>query len=129
MPKTRNWEHRAGKGFVDKLDEVVIEAGEFTFSRREMIERLHCGNFAAGARLNRALRQFSGYRTVSDLAKHVKVHDLMSLKHVGVTTVYVFMCIVEYAKLSPLHWLGSETTIATTYNNSKKKARKKRKKR
>ncbi len=129
MPKTRNWEHRAGKGFVDRLDEVILRVGEYTFSRREMIELLHCGNFAAGARLNWALKEFSGHYTVSDLAKHVKVYDLMRMKHIGVTTVYVFMCVIEYAKLSPLHWLGSETTIATTYNNSKKKARKKRKKR
>jgi len=128
MPRKREWEQRAGKDFVDRLDEVVISVGEFTFSRREMIELLHCGNFAAGARLNRALRQFSGYRTVSELAKGVKIGDLMSVRHVGVTTVYVFMCIVEYAKLSPLRWLGSETTIATTYEHAKKTARKKREK-
>lgn len=128
MPRQRDWEHRAGKGFVDRLDEVVIKAGEFTFSRREMIEILHCGNFAAGARLNRALMQFSGYPTVSDIAKHVKVYDLMRIKHVGVTTVYVWMCILEYSRLSPLRWLGSEVSIATTYEHSKKKARKRKKK-
>jgi hypothetical protein len=128
MPRQRDWEYRAGKGFVDRLDEVVIRVGEYTFSRREMIELLKCGNFAAGARLNRAMMQFSGYRTVSELARAVKIGDLMSIKHVGVTTVFVWMCVVEYAKLSPLRWLDSEVSIATTYEHTKKKARKRKKK-
>ncbi len=130
MPsKIQDMERRVGKGFADRQNAVVLTIGEYQFTRRVVNKKLECGYTPAVSRLNKVVkRHYSSFKTVSAMARAVKCWDLESFKHVGDVTVYVFMCVMKYAKIDPDAWLDSDYTIATTCRNHKKKARKKHKK-
>lgn len=114
----KNWEKRAGKAFLDRFDEVVIEIGSTAFTRREMIEKLKCANFAAAKTLTWALERFKP-QDARELSRRVDIHDLFGIKGVGVTTVYVWMCVLDHLGKSPEKWVDQEVTLPTLYAKAK----------
>lgn len=93
------------KGFAEALDTVVIDAGgELSFTRRQMIEDLDCGNFNAAARLSKVLRRL-GIHTVAKLYR-TDPQSLLRARGVGEATVYVAMCILDARKYDVYKWWG-----------------------
>lgn len=91
-----------GKGFADRLDEVIISAGEIVYTRREMIDFIGNANFNAAARLNKLLKRLK-IKTLGQLAK-ISPYDLYKVKGCGDTTVYVAMCILDTHKYNVMDW-------------------------
>ncbi|MBI3952514.1 MAG: hypothetical protein HY336_00995 [Candidatus Doudnabacteria bacterium] len=115
---SRKWERKVGKAFLDRLDEVILEIGKDTFTRRQLIDDLHCGNMSAAANLDWVLKRFEP-RSIKELAARVDIEDLFSIKGVGEATVYVWMCAVEHAGRNPEEWLDREVKLTTLYANRK----------
>ena len=118
----KKWEAMVGRSFLGRLDEVILEIGETTFTCREMIDKLHCGNFAAAKNLSWALERFKP-ENARELARRVDIEDLFVIKGVGVTTVYVWMCVLDALGKSPEKWLDQEVTLPTLYAKRHNKRR------
>lgn len=122
-----------GKTFVDRQHEIVLRIGKTGYTRQQMVDTLHCGNFNAARRLSRAAEQLA-VNSAQEMATRVSLEDLFRIRDVGVTTVYVWLCILETLNKNPLQWLDRSTdeivTLATEKDRIKKaqpvKAKKKR---
>lgn len=118
----KKWEEKVGKSFLNHLDETILEIGKDQISRRDLVEKMRCGNFAAAVRLHHALQDFEP-RSVRDIARRVCVADLFAIKGVGEATIYVWMCVLEHSSVNPTSWLDSEVKIPTLYSR-RRRARK-----
>lgn len=120
-----NWNDQRllGKRFVDLQHEVVLRIGKTGWTRQEMVDRLHCGNFNAARRLTRAAQQL-GVGSPTEMASRVSLEDLFKVRDVGVTTVYVWLCILEGINKNPLQWLDRSEDEIVTLNTEKKRAMK-----
>ncbi len=98
-----------GKTFFDRQNEVVLRIGKDRWSRRELVEVLKCGHFAAAARLTKALED-ARVSSVVDACRHLSLHDLLEREGVGETTAYVFMCAVDAVGKDPVRWCEREHT-------------------
>lgn len=110
-----------GKSLIDHQQKVVLEIGSDRWTRQEMIDLLHCGNFVAASNLTRAMKGF-GVRSVKDAMRSVIVSELSTVRGVGVTTVYVFMCAIEAVDRDPLVWVDfkrSPKTVGTKILNAR----------
>lgn len=117
-----------GKTFADKLDEVVFAVSDtLTFSRRDMIEVLKCGNFNAATRLEKALKKL-GIKTPAQLYK-LDPFSLVRIRSIGETSLYVAMCILDSAGYDVVKWWGWHDTNTVKFASFKrdaiKRARKK----
>src|SRR3970040_2435368 len=95
-------ENIIGKGFADKLDEVVIESGKLIYTRREMVERLGCANFIAAAKLSKILRRL-GIATPAQL-NNMDPFSLARVKGIGESCLFVALCILEEAEYDVEEW-------------------------
>lgn len=110
-----------GKGLIDHQQKVVLEIGDDRWTRQEMIDKLHCGNFVAAANVSRAMKNL-GVRSVKDAVRSVVVSELMTIRGIGVTSVYVFMCAVNAVGKDPLEWVDFERspkTVGTKIHNAR----------
>lgn len=112
-----------GKGFVDRQHEVVLRIGKTGWTRQEMVDRLHCGNFNAARRLSRAAEQLQVH-SAQEMATKVSLEDLFRVRDVGVTTVYVWLCILETLNKNPLQWLDRTTDEIVTLTTEKNRIKK-----
>src|SRR5579862_3567826 len=110
----RAWENKMGASFLSRQDEPILVIGQNVFTRRQLIEELRCANFAAAARLNSALGHFSP-KGLKELAARIDSADLMGLEGVGVTTVYVWLCVLEHVGKDPIRWIDVDVTVPTAY--------------
>jgi hypothetical protein len=93
-----------GTSFVKRQREVVLKIGMSSWTRQQMIDDLHCGNFAAAIKLSRAAAHAT-VRSLADAAVRLPFDTLAQRRGVGVTTVYVFMCALAADGHDPLDWL------------------------
>lgn len=93
-----------GKTFADSLDEIVIKSGFLVFTKRQLIEDLGCGNFAAAKRLNKVLHKLK-IGTAKEL-RYTDPFSLLRTTGVGLTTMYVAMCILDFAGVDVQKWWG-----------------------
>ncbi len=117
-----------GKTFADKLDEVVFAVSDkLTFSRRDMIETLKCGNFNAATRLEKALKKLD-IKTPAQLYK-LDPYSLVRLKTIGETSLFVAMCILDLAGYDVVKWWGWNDTNTVKFASFKRDAIKRARKR
>lgn len=117
-----------GKTFADKLDEIVFQLSDkFTYSRRDMIEVLQCGNFNAATRLGKALKKL-GINTPAQLYK-LDPYSLVRIKSIGETSLYVAMCILASADYDVVKWWGWNDTNTVKFASFKRDAIKRARKR
>lgn len=119
MQKTHNYVG-VDKAFRDKLDEVVLEVGKVVFSRQEMIAHLGCANFTAARTLTKELRKLS----ITSAARLYRT-DPMSLariRHVGMATIYVAMCFLDYSGYNVAKWWGWKSDNVVKFSTFKHKA-------
>lgn len=104
MLKRQTIEKTLGKTVADNLDEIIINAGEMVYSKRQMVEQLDCGNFMAARRLSKVLRRLS-ITTPAHLF-NIDPGSLLRAKTVGEMTVFVAMCILDAHRFSVSDWWG-----------------------
>jgi hypothetical protein len=97
---------RLPKAFVDHLErECVLQLGKhYKFSRALMIEKLKCGNFIAAKRLTKALKKLR-IRSPHELYA-LDPDSLWRMKGVGITQVFVAMCVLEAFDFDVSKWMG-----------------------
>jgi hypothetical protein len=119
-------EEKAGSSFVRRREEVVLEIGEYSFTRRELVEKLQCEHSRAAMNLNRVLKSFR-VRSLRELTRRLTVDKFVEISDVGDTTLVVFMIVMEYAGIDSFAWYNNQIKFPTLL--AKTKRRKKRRKR
>lgn len=106
-----------GKGFADKLDEMVFMSGDMGYTRREMVEEIGCANFIAAARLSKVLRRLR-VNSPRELYK-LDPFSLARSKGIGEAALFVAMCILDANKFDVVKWWGFTGTTAkfSTYKH------------
>lgn len=106
-----------GKGFADRLDELVFMSGDMGYTRREMVEEIGCANFIAAARLGKVLRRLQ-VNTPKELYK-LDPFSLARSKGIGEAALFVAMCILDANKFDVIKWWGFTGTTAkfSTYKH------------
>lgn len=115
-----------GKGFAEKLEEVVIDSGNLIITRRAMVEELGCANFLAAARLNKVLRKL-GIHSAAQLYK-TDPFSIVRSRGIGEACIFVAMCILDSADYDVATWWGWKKTNTVKFSAFKhgaiKRARK-----
>src|SRR5215467_6281999 len=109
-----------GKTFADNLDEIILNVGMLTYTRRDFIETLGCANFSAAPRLERALKKLE-ITTANKLYK-TDPFSLVRLKGVGAATLYIAMCILDAAEFDVEDWWGWNETNKVKFSAFKHNA-------
>lgn len=109
-----------GKGFAEKLEEVVIDSGSLIITRRGMVEELGCANFLAAARLNKVLRRL-GISTPAQLYK-TDPFSLVRSRGIGEACIFVAMCILDANDYSVATWWGWKKTNTVKFSAFKHNA-------
>lgn len=129
MAKSNGWhgnwndQRLLGKHFIDTQREIVLRIGKTGWTRQEMVDRLKCGNFNAARRLTRAATEL-GVSSAQEMASRVSLEDLFKVRDVGVTTVYVWLCILEGMNKNPLQWLDRAEDEIVTLSTEKQRLKK-----
>lgn len=93
-----------GKALLDHQEKVVLQIGRDSWTRQALIDELHCGNFVAAAKLTKVLRDLD-VKSVKDAYRSLLFTELMAIRGVGVTCLYVLMTAMEARALNPLVWV------------------------
>jgi hypothetical protein len=93
------------KGFRDGLHATTLWLpGGLTFSKQQMVDLLGCANFTAARRLSLVLQKLAVVNA-SELY-NLDPLALVRVKGVGMATVYVAMCLLDYSGFSVELWWG-----------------------
>lgn len=101
-----------GKALLDHQEKVVLQVGKDTWTRQAMIDELHCGNFIAANRLTKALRDLD-VKSIKDAFRTLVFTELMAIRGVGVTCIYVLMSAMAAHGMNPLDWVDYENEPVT----------------
>ena len=93
-----------GKTFADGLDRVVFECGNMTYTKRTMVDELHCGNYIAAVNLAKVLRRL-GVVSAAQIYR-LGPDSLMRAKGIGDAAIFVAMCILHAEGYSVPKWWG-----------------------
>lgn len=94
-----------GKTFADSLDHFAINvSSNLSYTKREMIELVGCANYNAAARLEKVLKRLK-VKSPEDIWKLNPI-DLLRIKGIGETSMYVAMCILDINGYSVEEWWG-----------------------
>ena len=106
-----------GKGFADKLDEMVFHSGDMGYTRREMVEELGCANFVAAERLGKVLRRLQ-IHTPAQLHK-TDPFSLARARGIGEACIFVAMCILDAKGYDVVKWWQWKDTIDVKFSSFK----------
>jgi hypothetical protein len=113
-----------GKSFMDRQHEVVLRIGSDAWTREEMVSRLKCANLNAARLLTKAAEKLNVEDT-RQMAARVSLEDLFAVKHVGITTVYVWLCVLDaVADQDPYKWIDREDEKIVTLSTEKLRVKK-----
>lgn len=128
MIERKTVENTIGKSFADKLDEIIINVSpKLRFTRRQIVDDLGCANFVAAIRLEKALRKL-GIETPAQLFR-TDPFSLVRVKGIGETSVFVAMCILDFAQYNVEEWWGWKETNELKFSSFKHNATKRASKR
>lgn len=91
-----------GKTFADNLNEKILDSGSIQFTRHEIVNLLGCANLIAASKLNKVLRRLhiDSHKELWKLGPFA----LARLQSVGMATMYVAMCVLDYHKYDVIEW-------------------------
>lgn len=112
-----------GKSFRDKQNENILIIGRDAWSRQEIVDHLHCGNFVAAQNLTRIARKLN-VESLDQLVSRFTLEDLFQETGVGITTVFVLMCAQEAKQKDPLTWVDRKPEELVTLSTEQHRARK-----
>jgi len=110
-------ESTIGKGFADKLDEVVFRADGWDYTRREMVELLGCANFIAAARLAKVVKRL-GIKSPAQLFRF-DPFSLVRTKGIGEACIFVAMCILDHNEYDIMAWWKFDRDNVTKFSSFK----------
>lgn len=116
-----------GKGFADKLDELIVESGKLVYTRRQMVEQLGCANFVAAAKLSKILRRLD-ISTPAQL-NNMDPFSLARVKGIGESCLFVALCILEANEYDVEDWWqykDNNVKFSSFKHNATKRARSKK---
>src|ERR1041384_6460411 len=96
-----------GKHLIDHQLKEVLRVGADRWTRQQMIDQLHCGNFLAAAAVTKA-RDEEGVRDVKDAMRPLDVHALLRHRGIGETACYVWLCVLSYKGYDVIEWVDQE---------------------
>ena len=122
MPHPSAFREILGTSFVTKQSQPVLTVGDaLVFDKYTLVHDLACsGSYRAARLLTKALSSL-GVKSLEDI-KRLDVTRLAKLKGVGVTTLYLFLCLREregggIAK----RWYGNRPSFSTIQRRVRKK--------
>ncbi|MHB1316258.1 MAG: hypothetical protein ACYCZW_00165 [Minisyncoccota bacterium] len=131
MKRNYSWRDQRFNGLADDLSEVVLTIGTDRFTYADVGGKLRTRKMKSVMILNKTLAQFLP-ENIMELADRLDLNMLMGCDGVGMSTLYVWLNVLTYKKISVDDWLQNKLTGRTMYEKSrknKKLARKKSRKR
>ena len=117
--------HLLSKTFTNKQQEGILTIGRDVWTRQQIVDDLHCGNFIAAQNLSKVARKLE-VRSLEDLASQYSLEDLFSQTGVGITTMYVLMCALEAKHRDPMKWIDRKPDEVVTLDTEKHRVRAKK---
>jgi hypothetical protein len=92
-----------GKTYADSLDTTVFRVSmKFSYTKRELVDKVGCGNFVAATRLSKILRRLG---ILSPLKLYqIDPASLARTRGVGQACMFVAMCILESNEYDSMKW-------------------------
>jgi len=112
-----------GKTWVDKQTEKILILGIDAWTRQQIVDDLHIGNFNAAQNLTRIANTLD-VQSLDDFVARFTIQDLMQQRGVGETTVIVFMAAQEARQKDPIKWLDHKPSDLVTLATEKHRAMK-----
>jgi hypothetical protein len=115
-----------GKTFLDRQAQPILRIGKDAWSRQEIVDDLHCGNFVAAQNLTRVADELDA-KSLDDLAARYTLEDLFQINRCGITTVFVFLSALDSrGKKDPMEWIDHEPADVVTLSTERLRARKRK---
>jgi hypothetical protein len=114
-------ERLLGKTFIEKQQEGILAIGRDIWSRQEIVDELHCGNFVAAQNLTKVARKLD-VDSLDQLLNRFTIEDLFAQDGFGITTMFVLMCAQEARKKDPLAWVDRKPDEMVTLSTEKHRA-------
>jgi hypothetical protein len=107
-----------GKSFLDKQSESVLIIGKDSWSRQEVVDNLHIGNFAAAQNLSKIANKLN-VDSLEQLTSRFTMEDLFAERGFGVVTMVVLMAAQEAKNKDPMKWLDKKPADIVTLSTEK----------
>jgi hypothetical protein len=117
-------ERLLGKSFMDRQSEAVLIIGKDTYTRQEVIDKLHLGNFAACGIVSKMAAKLQ-VDSLAQLTTRYTMEDLLAERGFGEISTIVLMAAEEDHKRNPYDWLNRKPDDIVTLSTEKHRARKK----
>src|SRR5262245_18343729 len=103
------WRQNFEGKIVNRLDEVVLRAGEDVITRRQLVVDGDSANFQVAVNLNEVLW---GYRprNLREVSRRVDQHMLRKHENIGDTAIFVMMCALESVGVDQDAWADLDLT-------------------
>lgn len=110
-----------GKHFIDKQQERILVIGRDGWTRQEIVDELHCGNFVAAQNLTKVARKLD-VESLDQLVARFTIEDLFAETGFGITTMFVLMCAQEARQKDPIKWVDKKPDDIVTLSTEKHRA-------
>jgi hypothetical protein len=113
-----------GKTFLDKQQEGILVIGRDVWTRQQIVDHLHCGNFVAAQNLTKVAKKLQ-VDSLEQLTQRFTIEDLFAQSGFGITTMFVLMCAQEAKHKDPLQWVDRQPDKIVTLATEKQRVLKK----
>lgn len=120
----KNNERLLGKSFMDRQSETILVIGKDSYTRQEVIDKLHLGNFAACGIVSKMAAKLQ-VDSLSQLTTRYTMEDLLAERGFGEVSTIVLMAAEEDHKRNPYTWINRKPDDIVTLSTEKHRARKK----
>ena len=114
-------ERLLGKTFLDRQSEAILVIGKDAWTRQEIVDDLHCGNFVAAQNLSKVAAKLQ-VESLDQLVTRFTVEDLFQEHGFGITSMFVLMCAQEARQKDPLKWVDHKPNEIVTLSTEKRRA-------
>jgi len=112
-----------GKTWVDRQTEKILILGTDAWTRQQIVDDLHIGNFVAAQNLTRIANTLD-VKNLDDFVARFTVEELFKQRGFGETTMIVFMAAQEARQKDPIKWLDHKPDAIVTLATEKHRAMK-----
>lgn len=114
-------ERLLGKTFVDKQQEAVAVIGKDVYTRQDLIDKAHCGNFAAALNLSKIAANLQ-VESLAQLVARYPMEELLQQRGFGLATAFVLMCLQEVEGFNPMKLIDLKPKDMVTITTLKHRA-------
>lgn len=111
-------ERLLGKSFLDRQQEHILVIGKDSWSRQEIVDDLHLGNFVAALNLTKIAAKLQ-VDSLTQLTSRFTMEDLFAERGFGITTMVVLMSAQEARKHDPIKWIDRKADEIVTLSTEK----------